>query len=239
MRPLISIITVNYNNENGLAKTLESVKCQIMTDFEHIIIDAASKDGSMALICNYEDSIKNYEVRYVSENDDGIYDGMNKGILRSNGLWLYFLNSGDTLANCEVLSDLKLHNYSYYNVIYGKLFIKNVDTRPYIHQVLEYGLINASHQAMFIKNITSYDVSYKIYGDYELLARIYKLDPSRFAYINKFIAIRESGGVSSVISWRKRYEKLLATYKHFGLFNMIIGIIWRYIDSAKYKQKNV
>lgn len=96
----LSIITVNLNNRNGLQKTIESVISQTFHNFEWIIIDGGSTDGSKELIEKYTDHI-NF---WVSEPDKGIYNAMNKGIRKSNGEYLLFLNSGDFLYNTEVIS---------------------------------------------------------------------------------------------------------------------------------------
>lgn len=236
--PLISIITVNYNNAGGLKKTIESVDKQCFFNFEHIIIDANSTDDSLSIIKNYHDSNKKYQINFLSEKDNGIYDGMNKGISLAKGHWLYFLNSGDTLFDNDVLKNVKLDFLTNYNVVYGKLSREGQSSTPFLEKVLEYGLIHASHQAMFIKNITTYNDKYKIYGDYEMLARIYKLAPTRFLYIDMLIAEREEGGISSVVSWRKRYEKIIATYKNFGFKSTFIALFWKYLKVKHVKNNS-
>lgn len=95
----LSIITINYNNREGLLKTVESVKTQTFVDFEWVVIDGGSIDGSKELI---EDNSQ-YISYHVSEPDKGIYNAMNKGILASHGEYLLFLNSGDFLYDKEVL----------------------------------------------------------------------------------------------------------------------------------------
>lgn len=95
----ISVITINYNNVNGLKRTIDSVLAQTAQDFEYIIVDGGSKDGSKELIEKYDADISSW----VSEKDMGIYDAMNKGIAMSHGEYLLFLNSGDCFIDCEVL----------------------------------------------------------------------------------------------------------------------------------------
>lgn len=95
----LSIITVNLNNKDGLQKTIDSVINQTCQDFEWLIIDGGSTDGSKELIEKYSVHI-NY---WVSEPDDGIYSAMNKGIYASKGEYLLFLNSGDMFYNNRVL----------------------------------------------------------------------------------------------------------------------------------------
>lgn len=110
----LSIITVNLNNNNGLKKTLASIRQQSFLSYEHIIIDAGSTDGSLDTIKLYADGNTNVAF-WVSEPDKGIYDGMNKGIDHANGEYLYFLNSGDFLAG-DVLDKINFDGTQY---IYG------------------------------------------------------------------------------------------------------------------------
>ncbi len=96
----LSIITVNLNNSAGLRKTIESIVKQTFKDFEYIIIDGGSTDGSAEVIKEFADKI----TYWVSEPDKGIYNAMNKGILHAKGEYLLFLNSGDWLADDDLLS---------------------------------------------------------------------------------------------------------------------------------------
>lgn len=94
--PQLSIITINRNDAQGLEKTLESIwKKQSFKDFEHIIIDGASTDNSINIIKKYASHLS----YWVSEPDKGIYNAMNKGIIKAKGNYLLFLNSGDWLEN--------------------------------------------------------------------------------------------------------------------------------------------
>ena len=98
----LSIITVNLNNREGLQKTIDSVVSQTFKDFEWIVIDGGSTDGSKALIEQYADHM----AYWVSEPDKGIYNAMNKGIKVSKGEYLYFLNSGDWLWEPDTLQSV-------------------------------------------------------------------------------------------------------------------------------------
>ena len=95
----VSIITINYNDLKGLQKTVESVQEQTFKEFEHIIIDGGSKDGSAAYLKEYSDWF-NY---WISESDRGVYHAMNKGIAQASGEYLLFLNAGDHLHNASAL----------------------------------------------------------------------------------------------------------------------------------------
>jgi glycosyltransferase involved in cell wall biosynthesis len=99
MSPKISIITINYNNREGLERTFDSVFSQNYTNFEYIVIDGASNDGSKELIDQFSDKI----TFWVSEPDKGIYNAMNKGIDQVNGEYVFFLNSGDVFLDSNSL----------------------------------------------------------------------------------------------------------------------------------------
>lgn len=103
----ISIVTINFNNTEGLRRTLESVAVQTYPDIEHIIVDGASTDNSVAVIKDYVRRVKGEESRvksviWSSEKDNGVYDAMNKGIKKATGEYIQILNSGDILAAPDV-----------------------------------------------------------------------------------------------------------------------------------------
>src|SRR6187549_3141778 len=94
-RPLISVVTVVKNDRAGLTATLESVRTQRFTDFEHVIVDGASTDGGVEVARAHPAP----NARLVSEPDAGISDAFNKGLRLSTGTWLNFLNAGDTFLD--------------------------------------------------------------------------------------------------------------------------------------------
>ncbi len=95
----LTIITINYNNRDGLKRTLESVAAQISKKFEYIVIDGGSTDGSVNVLEEYSDNIDNW----ISEPDEGIYNAMNKGVRLTHGKYVLFVNSGDALNNPNVV----------------------------------------------------------------------------------------------------------------------------------------
>ena len=126
----LSIITITYNNAEGLRRTIQSVQAQTFRDFEHIIVDGGSTDGSVEIICQYADSeairlegykatrqekngkaddtlpnhlITSSPIAWISEKDRGVYDAQNKGIRLAHGEYCYFLNAGDTFCADDVL----------------------------------------------------------------------------------------------------------------------------------------
>lgn len=100
--PLISIITIVYNDKEGLEKTIQSVLSQTYTNIEYIVIDGGSTDGSVSVIRKYESKIS----KWVSEPDNGIFDAMNKGIKLATGEWLNMMNAGDFFYSNDVLSNV-------------------------------------------------------------------------------------------------------------------------------------
>lgn len=102
----ISVITINLNDKSGLKQTIESIICQTFSDYELIVIDGNSADGSIDVIREYEDKI----TYWVSEPDKGIYNAMNKGIRQAKGEYYYFLNSGDRLISKHVFANIFANN---------------------------------------------------------------------------------------------------------------------------------
>ena len=100
-----TVITINYNNADGLRQTILSVVGQTCDDYEYVIIDGGSTDGSVEVIKEREDKIS----YWVSEKDGGIYNAMNKGVKAARGEYLIFMNSGDIFYDNKVLSDACLH----------------------------------------------------------------------------------------------------------------------------------
>lgn len=180
----ISIITINYNNGKGLQNTIESVIKQSDQDFEFIVIDGNSTDGSKEIISKYKSKL----TYAISEPDHGIYNAMNKGILKANFEYLLFLNSGDTLENEDVIKNIQMHlNDS--DIVSGDILIEDVKGKHYVPSRDEVTLdfffnISLFHQSTFIKrqlflDLGLYNESFKIGGDYEFFIRaLYKYNCS-------------------------------------------------------------
>jgi glycosyltransferase involved in cell wall biosynthesis len=116
---ILSIVTINRNNKAGLEKTLISIYTNKNIDFEHIIIDGNSQDGSVELI---EEYAAKYPIVWVSESDSGIFNAMNKGLNLIHGEHVIFMNSGD--AFCEgILTSELLETIVKYDITYGDIFV--------------------------------------------------------------------------------------------------------------------
>ena len=206
-----SIITINYNNQKGLRQTIESVVGQLCTDYEYIVIDGGSTDGSVDVIKKYTD----YLAYWVSEKDRGIYHAMNKGVAHAKGDYCVFMNSGDCFFSRDVLKRLKSLDLSE-DVVVGNV-VSSVDNKiiPTMakRELSLYHLYSGSipHQAAFIRTSLlrefPYDENLKIVSDWKFFLQTIILNNCSFSYINEIIAVYEVTGISSMNSDLMRKEK--------------------------------
>ena len=119
---LLTIITINRNNAAGLEKTMKSVLAQTCREFEYVVVDGASTDGSEDVIKRFAPSFRGH-LKWVSERDKGIYNAMNKGIWMAGGEYLEFVNSGDVLVSADVIQRLSeaLEENRYPSILYGNM----------------------------------------------------------------------------------------------------------------------
>lgn len=204
--PLISIIIPTYNCVNTLHSCLSSIIEQNFKDLEICIIDALSTDGTVEIVKKYAQEFS--FISYTSEKDNGIYDAMNKGIKLSNGEWLYFLGSDDSLFNNTVLQDIaKKIKHTNSEVIYGNVLMLGKNQWNLDNVVFngEYNLAkmlvtNICHQCIFyhkdiFEKLGNYDLSYISSSDQEFNLRCYA--NLTFDYINIIIANFHVGGFST------------------------------------------
>lgn len=127
--PLFSIITVVYNGEQLLPGTLDSVLAQSFDNYEYLVIDGASRDGTRALIAAYEDRFGG-RMRWLSEPDKGLYDAMNKGLQLAEGDFVWFLNAGDHLHAPDTLAHVAAQTGPETDVLYGDTLLVNEKREP-------------------------------------------------------------------------------------------------------------
>lgn len=195
---LISIITVTCNNEPGLRRTHRSVMVQNCTNYEWIVIDGASSDGTV-------EYLKTAQARWTSEPDRGIYDAMNKGIEKASGDYMIFMNAGDEFADGHVLGKLAslIAEKNAPDFIYGDALEERPGYPPVLkparsHKGISYGMFT-HHQAMIYRRAAApdlrYDLSYKIAADYKFTLQFLKR--CKTAIHAPFpVCLFESGGVS-------------------------------------------
>ncbi len=209
--PLFSIVTITYNNLAGLEKTATSVRAQILTDFEWIIVDGLSDDGTAPYLETLSDA------RIIREKDNGIYDAMNKGIAAADGRYTIFMNAGDQFSDPDILHTLAkaiaAHDPDF---LYGDALeddgrYKKARSPKWIF----YGMFT-HHQAMLYKTAIlkefRYDTAYKIAADYDLTVRFLRRATSTH-YCPAAICIFESGGISQRQMRLGRVEQFRARKK--------------------------
>lgn len=205
MNKKISIITINYNNLEGLKKTMASVFNQTCRDFEYILIDGGSTDGSAAYIKSQSDKI----TYWVSEPDKGIFNAMNKGILRSTGKYLQFLNSGDWLFDENVFDKISRELIDC-DILYGNVVKVKPDGENYLEKSPQEKNITLdtffrgtlSHGSSFIERelfsqYGLYDEALKIVSDWKFFLIALGLNNSKVKFVDVEVLFFDMSGISN------------------------------------------
>jgi glycosyltransferase involved in cell wall biosynthesis len=234
----LSIITICYN-EKYIEDTCRSVADQTWKNFEWIVVDGGSTDGTLEVLERY----KEYMRVCISEKDGGRYDAMNKGITRARGEYLLFLNGGDYLANNRVLERIFEHKsipgFTRYedlrldsDILYGEVLAKETGMMPWPcwpvgpqQLTIEYfgNLRSLPHQATFIRRVLfekygMYDTTYKFAGDYEWFMRVLLRYGASSAYVPMPVSVynfegASSGGVEDYKPHVQESKRAYAKYK--------------------------
>lgn len=213
-----TIITVNYNNCEGLRRTIESVVGQTFRDFEFIVIDGGSTDGSADVLREYDDRI----TYWVSEKDGGIYNAMNKGIARATGDYLNFMNSGDCFYAPQVLQRVSevvghistcdnlaatLPSVTRHDIIVGRdyhyseeLHQGHASVQPSRTTMMHFFVATLDHQSAFIRRElfegSPYREDYRLVSDWIFFTEKIVSDGCRVKFIPDIVCRREEGGLS-------------------------------------------
>lgn len=209
-----SIIVVTLNTKNDFLKTIKSIKKQTFKNFEIIIVDGKSTDGTVGII----KKLKNKKIKFIIEKDKGIYDAMNKGVKYSTGNWVIFLNSGDMFFNNNILSKIYKNNISNHDILFGdtivdnkffnyhikaQTFSKNTKLMPFCHQ-----------STIIKKNVFinfNFSLKYKIAADFDFFLKCYSKQ-KKFFNLNFSISKIKAGGLSD-INRDKVYEENIQILK--------------------------
>ncbi|MGM9692686.1 MAG: glycosyltransferase family 2 protein [Alloprevotella sp.] len=196
----ISVITINYNNRDGLDRTIQSVLSQSARDYEYIVIDGASTDGSIDVIKHYAGRID----KWVSEPDTGIYNAMNKGIARAEGDYCLFMNSGDTFHGADILLRVipLLQGGDFYSgdlcFMFKKPQVKRAPQRISAYYMFHRALF---HQATFIRTPLlkemPYTETYRIVSDWEQMLREIVFNNRSYQRLDFIVADFDTSGISS------------------------------------------
>lgn len=221
----ISIITINYNDAQGLAKTLQSVADQHIPDgfeLEHIIVDGGSTDDSVEVISDYCLMLNGrYEVKWVSEKDKGVYNAMNKGIRMATGDFIQILNSGDILASSDVLAKMSdfVKRYTVHRpeaatpytenagIFYGNMIRQRADgtiegkSRQVPYSLLNYFTSTMNHDCCWMKRSLFeeyglYDENLKIVSDWKWFLQAIGLGHAKPVYVDIDMTIFDTTGIS-------------------------------------------
>ncbi len=215
----LSIITINYNNAEGLRKTLASVASQTYKSIEHIIIDGASTDDSVNVIQEYVDKVNREKLRvnsvvWTTEPDKGIYNAMNKGLRKATGSYIEILNSGDVLAAPDVTDRMvrELEKNEYPAILYGNM-LKSYDGKTIINRdTCRNGMYTPQSFLYFYRGTLNHDCAYirrdlfekyglyneemKICSDWEWYVKAIALGGEKAVYTNIDVTIFDMNGVS-------------------------------------------
>ncbi|RHJ79747.1 glycosyltransferase family 2 protein [Parabacteroides sp. AM08-6] len=208
---MLSIITVCFNSEKTITRTLESVLNQKILPYEYILIDGGSEDNTVDIIKKYEAIFlrKNVLFKWISEKDKGIYDAMNKGVSLVSGDWVHFLNSDDYYVNNYSIESIVYYlNTSKADVVYGNLIKGDLYYQKSMSGIKKNRLsLNmliscpVQQPVTFYKRSVfnagySFDINYKISADYKMFVQLI-LNKVLFQYVPVYITFFTLGGVST------------------------------------------
>ena len=223
--PKVSIITVCYNCQDVIEKTIQSVIQHDRGLYEYIVVDGGSTDNTLQIIHKYNEYID----FLISEPDNGIYDAMNKGLARANAEWVFFLNAGDYFLSGSPLHDVPFDYYSgklKVAGIYGDYMYSTKEgimpvlcTKPFFTKGYFKLIFNPSmgfhHQSVFTRTQYAkkimFDTNYKLCADFNMIFTLYKQGCEYVHYTTFITCIEGSDGASfnNPILQRKEHYKLL------------------------------
>jgi len=237
--PTFSIITVVYNGEEFLSGTMESVFCQSYPHIEYIVVDGASKDGSVKIIKEY--ATKMPHLRWISEPDRGLYDAMNKGLRMATGDFVQFLNAGDWLHAPNTIEKLALQVTPSTGVLYGETMLVDDARKPHgtmselstrrcpihLHWKKYIAGMLVVHQSFVPRRSISpeYRASAELCADYDWCIEILKKSQENI-HLGGIITDYLTGGRS-----KKRHQQSLRNRfdvmrYHFGLLPTLLSHVW-------------
>lgn len=244
--PRISIVTICYNAQSAIEKTMISVLNQTYQKIEYLIIDGKSKDNTNQVIktclLNYPNRLD--QVIHISEKDSGIYDAMNKGIRLATGDWIIFMNADDTFYNIEVLKSVFLNcnkeTVDDYDGIYGDTVRidgdkKNLVKAKKLSNIVKDIPLPFCHQSVFVRRDVlienPFDLKYKQASDYDMFAGFY-IQGRKFKYMNIVVSNYMMGGISETQTVNHLKEKLAIReqrgFEHYSSIkgNRMVSILW-------------
>ena len=233
---LVSIITVCYNSESTIEKTIKSVLNQTYSNIEYIIVDGKSTDGTMEIVEKYYPEF-NGRMKVISEPDKGIYDAMNKGIGKASGLLIGIINSDDYYENDAVENIISAMTSDSYQIIYGMLRMLNDGVETMVMMPKHENLKNAmiAHPTCFVtksvyQDCGMFDLQYKSCSDYDFMLRMSENKEIVFVPVYKIIASFSDGvGISAQETSRLETLKMLRNHGYIDRKTYCVGLLKSYI----------
>lgn len=231
----VSIIVVSLNTKKKFTKTINSILKQKYKNFEIVVIDGKSTDGTKEIIFKK----KKYISKFLIKKDKGIYHAMNKGVLLSKGQWIIFMNSGDIFFNNRVLENIFKKNISKYDIIFGdtqidhnfikvykrsNYFQKNTVTMPFCHQST---LVKSEY---IKKNL--FNLRYQLSSDFNFFLNSYFKKINFFKH-NGPISIVEAFGKSDVNRQKVLTENIKIFYMNKSYLNIFFLVYFKIFESIK------
>ena len=241
----ISIITATFYSERTLKDTMESILMQTWQDYEYIIIDGASKDGTLDLIKAYEPRFEG-RMRYLSEPDKGIYDAMNKGFAMATGDIIGILNSDDFFTSSDVLQAVvDGFGGEYVDAVYADIhYVSGEDVHKCVRYyssgifrrwLMRFGMMPA-HPSFYCRRTIyeqygAFDTQFRIAADFDILLRLLFIHRIRTRYISKDFVTMRMGGASTTGygSWSLIMKEHLQIMKKYGVVSNRFLLSLRYI----------
>ena len=226
-----TIVTVCFNCEQLIERTIQSVLSQNPDLFEYIIIDGKSKDRTLDVINQYRDRID----KVVSEPDKGIYDAMNKGIALATGKYINFMNAGDYFVDSHVLENVSnKRGYQDADLIFGDIVVEKYGNkyiykaRPFYEHLPLHQSMGFTHQALFVRTELAkshpFNLQYKMAADYDMVIQLYRENAS-FLYIDMPISYYDLNGASAKYNKLHTFETLCVDFPNRKFRNKIIASV--------------
>lgn len=222
-QPVLSVITIVYNNARDIERTLLSVLNQSYPDIEYIVVDGASTDGTLEIIKKYGNRIS----RLISEKDKGIYDAMNKGLATATGDYVIFMNSGDEFYDAHTVEKV-FATAEDADIYYGETEMVNDERQSlgrrrhkapesFTWRSFKHGM-SVSHQAIYIRRslVEPYDPQYQLSADIDWIIKAAK-KANKIVRVDGYVAKYLVGGMSKARHRQSLLERFDIMKRHYGL----------------------
>jgi len=229
LKPILSVVTVVYNNVRNIERTMLSVLNQTYPNIEYIVVDGLSTDGTFEVISRYKSKI----AKFISEKDDGIYDAMNKGLAVASGDYVLFMNSGDEFYAKDSVSTV-FATAPDADIYYGETEMiddkglslgqrRHKAPKHFTWRSFKYGM-SVSHQAIYIRRPLTepFDRKYQLSADIDWILRAAK-KTKKIANVNQYVARYLVGGMSKAKHRQSLMERFDIMKRYYGLIPTIFN----------------